>query len=234
MMKIQRAFFFFIAIAAGPGMNHSVLASQNQELDYLSSLKPDIEAGKAAFASCTKCHGTEGWGSYSGEYPQLAGQHASVTLKQLSDIRSGQRDNPLMLPIVAELSKQGDQSLVDVAAYVATLKMNPDPGVGEAEDEELEVSKNVFAEQCATCHGSNGEGDAGKSYPLLQGQNYEYVLRQLKLIQAGKRKNANLDMQKVIAGMTENKLKLMADYISRLEPSEDKLAPFGWSNPDFQ
>lgn len=203
------------------------------DIDYKSimSLPADIDAGKALFVNCTKCHGTEGWGDYGGEYPQLAGQHNSVIIKQLADIRQGKRDNPLMLPIVAEMN---EQDIVNVASYISVLKMNPDPGVGEADEEALTPIKKTYMQQCSTCHGTTGAGNANKFYPLLQGQNYEYLLRQLKLIQAGKRKNSNLDMQIEISKMPDKTLALLADYISRMEPSAKKVAPFGWENPDFQ
>ncbi len=191
----------------------------------------DIESGKELFFNCTKCHGTEGWASYGGEYPQVAGQHASVIEKQLLDIRSGKRENPPMLPVVVEMDFL---AISNVAAYISTLKMNPDPGTGDAEDDQLQSAADTYQDKCAECHGNNGEGDALKNYPLLQGQNYEYLLRQLKRIQAGTRKNANKDMQKIIAEIPEQALMLLADYISRLEPDEAKLAPYGWSNPDYQ
>ena len=201
--------------------------------DYQSmlTLPANINSGKELFFSCTKCHGTEGWGNYDGDYPQLAGQHKSVIIKQMMDIRHGKRDNPLMLPVVLEMN---EQDILDVASYISTLKMNPDPGIGEAEDEELVSIQQMYTAQCSTCHGTSGAGDASKFYPLLQGQNYEYLLRQLKMIQAGKRKNRNLDMQQKISEMPDKTLELLADYISRLEPAEEKVAPFGWENPDFQ
>jgi len=224
---------FIVAILIFAQLAFAQANSVTHDIDYESimSLPADIDAGKQLFENCTRCHGTEGWGAYGGEYPQLAGQHISVIIKQLADIRAGKRDNPLMLPIVAEMT---EQDIVNVASYIGVLKMNPDPGVGEAEDDEFTAIKQTYLQQCSSCHGINGAGDADRFYPLLQGQNYEYLLRQLKMIQAGKRKNSNRDMQLKISHMSDETLALLADYISRLEPSEDKIAPFGWENPDFQ
>lgn len=157
--------------------------------------------------------------------PQIAGQHKSVIIKQLLDIRSGKRENIKMRPIILELSKQGEQIIIDVAAYIETLKMDPEPGVGEADDDALQETGVTYTEKCASCHGANGEGIAEKFYPLLQGQNYEYLLRQLKYIQSGKRKNANMEMQEIISQMSLSELDLLSDFISRLEPEENKIAP---------
>lgn len=200
-------------------------AQTNDELIQILSLTPDIEAGKKVFNICSKCHGEEGWGSYNGDFPQLAGQHKSVIIKQLLDIRSGIRKNPVMRPVILELSQSGDQAIADVAAFIETLKMDPDPGVGETDDDVLETTGITYTKKCASCHGVNGEGMGEKFYPLLQGQNYEYLLRQLKYIQSGERKNANWDMKKVIRQMSLNELEYLADFLSRLEPEEHKVAP---------
>lgn len=231
MKLINSISLLAVLLFAKPLLTQPVTADDNMDYQSIMSLAADIDTGREVFVNCTKCHGTEGWGSYGGEYPQLAGQHQSVIIKQLVDIRRGQRDNPLMLPVVAEMS---EQDIVNVASYVSGLKMNPDPGVGEAEDDALMPIEQTYLQQCSSCHGKTGAGDADSFYPLLQGQNYEYLLRQLKLIQAGKRKNSNPDMQIVISHMSDETLALLADYISRLEPPEQKVAPFGWENPDFQ
>lgn len=200
-------------------------AQANAELKQVLSLTPNIEAGKKVFDMCSKCHGVEGWGSYDGDFPQLAGQHKTVIVKQLLDIRSGKRINQVMRPIILELSQSGDQAIVDVAAYIETLKMDPEPAVGEVDDDVLEKTGITYSIKCASCHGVNGEGIRDKFYPLLQGQNYEYLLRQLKNIQSGDRKNADWDMKKVIRQMPVNELEYLADFISRLEPEEHKIAP---------
>lgn len=200
---------------------NAIKAQANTELTTVLSQTPDIEGGKKLFNICSKCHGIEGWGSSNGDFPQLAGQHRSVIVKQLLDIRSGKRKNPVMRPVILELSSYGDQAIVDVAAYIETLKTDPEPEVGEADDEMLKTAEVTYAEKCASCHGANGEGKAEKFYPLLQGQHYEYLLRQLKHIRSNERKNANQEMKKVISQMSLGELDHLADFISRMEPPED-------------
>ena len=46
---------------------------------------------------CLRCHMPEGWGLVAGTVPQIAGQHRSVLIKQLADIRAGNRDAVPML-----------------------------------------------------------------------------------------------------------------------------------------
>ncbi len=188
-------------------------------------LTPDAGRGKYIFDTlCSQCHGENGWGSYDGEFPQIAGQHSSVIIKQLTDIRSGKRDNPRMLPIVQREVLGGDQALADVAAYIASLPMNPYPEIGVAEETDLEHAKQMYLQMCAECHGKQGEGDAAQRYPLIQGQHYEYLLRQLRWIRDNKRKNANRQMAELIQPLSDEQLALFADYISRQMPPQEKLA----------
>ena len=192
-------------------------ASPDDELSRAMRLQPDTGRGEEIFDRlCSQCHGKEAWGSYSGEFPQLAGQHRSVIIKQLADIRSGKRDNPIMYPIARESVMGGPQAISDVAAYVAGLPMDPDPDVGEGE--ELLKGKALYEERCNSCHRANGEGNEEHFYPLIGGQHFEYLLRQLILIRDGKRRNAHPGMSGIISQMSDRELEIIADYVSRLIP----------------
>ncbi len=85
------------------------------------------------------------------------------------------------------------------------------------------------------CHGENGEGSNEKFYPpRIQGQHYEYLLRQYVWIKEGKRRNANPDMMKQIEWMTERDTKAVLDYVSRQKPPADMVGDPDWVNPpDF-
>ncbi len=185
-------------------------------------LKSDVANGKAEFQRrCAQCHGENAWGSYDGEFPQLAGQHRSVIIKQLADIHQGTRSNPKMIPIVIQLSNESSQLIADVAGYLETVLMNPEPEIGDGDN--LEVAAAVYESRCAECHGVRGEGDASKFYPLVQGQHYEYMLRELQWLRDGQRKNANQEMVEQIKEMDDRQLASLADFLSRLMPPEDRL-----------
>jgi cytochrome c553 len=202
------------------------------EKDEALHLTGDPENGRDVYEVCAACHLPEGWGSKDGTFPQLAGQHGTVIIKQLADIRALNRNNPTMYPFALPSSIGGPQALADVVAYLAKLPMTPDNGVGPGTD--LELGKQLYADNCVRCHGENGEGNAEKFYPKLQGQHYEYILRQFREIKAGERKNANPDMVKQVHEFTEKQLLAVCDYASRIKPPADKMAPSAdWKNPDF-
>jgi cytochrome c553 len=104
-------------------------------------LDADVAKGKAEFQQrCSQCHGKNGWGSYDGEFPQLAGQLRSVIIKQLVDIHRGTRSNPKMISVGFQLSSKPSQLIADIAGYLETVLMNPEPEVGD----DLEVAESVY------------------------------------------------------------------------------------------
>ncbi|MCT4656374.1 MAG: c-type cytochrome [Cohaesibacter sp.] len=203
----------------------------NEEQDEALHLTPTHEGGVDTYEVCSACHQLNGWGLEDGTFPQLAGQHAVVTIKQLADIRAKNRDNPTMYPFALPREIGGAQALADVAAYIEKLPMNPNNGKGPGTD--LELGEKLYKENCVRCHGERGEGMPDKFYPLIQGQHYKYLLRQFEWIRDGKRRNANPDMVKQIEGFTDKDMVAVMDYVSRLSPPKEKLGDPDWVNPDF-
>jgi len=78
----------------------------------------DVAAGKAKAASCIGCHGVEGI-SMIPTYPNLAGQKAAYTVKQLKAFKDKSRVDMIMAGIAAPLS---DADMEDIAAYYESLK----------------------------------------------------------------------------------------------------------------
>jgi cytochrome c553 len=176
-------------------------------------LKGDAERGAEAFVICQGCHRRGATGSASGAYPRLAGQHATVLIEQMTDIRSGIRLNPKMEPFADE-HVLTTQEIADIAAYLQTLPIPPNLGRGSGNA--LGHGKELYARDCATCHGDKGEGNAEKFFPLVAGQHFKYLLREARFIRDGKRGNANPDMVKVIKSYSDDDLEAVADYISGL------------------
>jgi len=77
----------------------------------------DVAAGKAKSASCAACHGPNGI-SNNPEWPNLAGQKAKYTTKQLIAFRDGTRNDPVMSPMAKPLS---DDDIQNIAAYYSSL-----------------------------------------------------------------------------------------------------------------
>jgi cytochrome c553 len=142
-----------------------------------------------------------------------------------------------MYPFSLPESIGDEQAVADVAAYIEQLKMNPENGKGEWAEgtSEYDNGKKLFKTSCVQCHGENGEGDAEKLYPKIQGQHYNYMVRQIEWILNGKRRNANPDMVKIIKTFSKEDITSVINYVSRIPVPKDKLAPSAeWKNPDFE
>ncbi|MCW8957353.1 MAG: c-type cytochrome [Gammaproteobacteria bacterium] len=206
------------------------------EQDEALHLTGNMEDGMEVFEVCSACHYPEGWGTQDGTFPQLAGQHTKVLIKQLADIRALNRDNPTMYPFALPESIGDAQALADVVTYIAKLPMNPDNGKGDWAEgtAEFKQGQKLFKDNCVKCHADNGEGMADKYYPKIQGQHYKYMLRQFEWIRDGKRRNANPDMVEQIKNFTDKDMKMVINYVSRIPVPKKDLAPSAdWKNPDF-
>jgi cytochrome c553 len=203
----------------------------DEEREQAMALTPNLENGRKVYESCAICHTPMGWGMQRGRYPQIAGQHPNVIIKQLTDIRQGNRDNPTMLPFAQMSVLGGPQNIADVAAYVAKLPMTANNSTGPGRD--LEHGKALYKEHCTKCHGESGEGNDKEFQPRIQGQHYEYLLRQFRWIKNGKRRNADATMVKQVKGFSERDIAAVVDYTSRLHPPKELTVPPNWRNPDF-
>lgn len=69
--------------------------------------------GKAAYAAsgCAGCHGATGQSAIP-NYPNLAGQKAAYTAKQLKDFQSGARKDPTMAAMAA-MAAGKEQAIAD-------------------------------------------------------------------------------------------------------------------------
>lgn len=177
------------------------------------TMKGDVARGEAAFVICQGCHRVGALGRADGSYPRLAGQHATVLIKQLADVRSGRRNNPKMLPF-ADHGALTTQELVDIAAYLQQLPVPPDNGRGAGDM--LARGEQLYLADCATCHGDHGEGKADRFFPRLSGQHYRYLLREGRMIRDGERRNANPDMVAAIERYSDEDIAAVSDFISRL------------------
>ena len=117
------------------------------ERDKALLLTPNLEHGKDVYEVCSGCHLPEGWGRADGTFPELAGQHRTVLIKQLTDIREGNRDNPTMYPFALTSEIGGEQSVADVTEYISRLPMNPENGVGPGTD--LALGQKLYADNAS-------------------------------------------------------------------------------------
>ncbi|MBZ4193782.1 MAG: cytochrome c4 [Candidatus Contendobacter sp.] len=177
----------------------------------------DATAGKAKSALCMACHNPDG-NSINPTYPKLAGQGADYLLKQLQELKSGVRVNPIMLGMTAALTPQ---DMEDLSAYFASQQIArgaADPALapaGEALFRGGNLTSGVSA--CTACHGVAGAGNPVAKFPALAGQHAQYIEIQLKAFRAMERANdAGQMMRGVAAKLTDPEIKAVASYLQGL------------------
>jgi len=87
-------------------------------LASLPAFAGDPAAGQKKSQTCVACHGPDG-NSSAPDFPKIAGQHQDYLVKALKDYKSGARKNPIMAPMVANLTTR---DIDDLAAYYSSQK----------------------------------------------------------------------------------------------------------------
>lgn len=187
----------------------------------------DVQAGKALSNVCSACHGADGLG-IAPTFPNLAGQSATYLYVQLKTFKGGERNDPVMGPLVASL---GDAEMRNLAAYYASLP--PKPGARAAS---ASPGGRLFSDgdpsrgipPCQGCHGPNGKGPRSDAdvdttqprppwatIPRLQGQPGTYVAKALRDFKSGARsKTSNAAiMHGVAKSLSEADIQSLSDFV---------------------
>jgi cytochrome c553 len=178
----------------------------------------DATAGQGKVAVCGACHGADG-NSLVPTFPKLAGQGERYLLKQLHDIKAGNRPVVAMTGMLDSLS---EQDLADIAAYFASQQMS----VGAADPALVARGQALFSggklEQgmpaCTGCHSPTGAGNAAAGFPKIGGQHAEYIALQLTHFREGERTNdGDTKIMRSIAEKLSNKdISALSSYIQGL------------------
>jgi cytochrome c553 len=188
------------------------------EFRETASLAGDARRGATLFETCAACHGVTGLGADDGSVPAIAGQHASVLVKQLVDFRHDRRWDERMKNFSSEDHLRGAQELADVAAYVSGLPRWPPLAGGIGDGSALQQGASVYFRECEVCHGPLGQGELSRLRPRLAGQRYLYLLRQLEDTAAGRRPGMDLMHVERVRALTPAQRQGVADYLARLSP----------------
>jgi cytochrome c553 len=178
----------------------------------------DAAAGQGKVAVCGACHGADG-NSLAPTFPKLAGQGERYLLKQLQDIKAGNRN---VVPMTGLLSNLNEQDLADIAAYFSSQHMS----VGAADPKLVARGEALFRggkldqgmPACAGCHSPTGAGNAAAGFPKIGGQQADYIALQLTNFREGERTNdGDTKIMRSIAEKLSNKdIAALSSYIQGL------------------
>jgi cytochrome c553 len=173
--------------------------------------------------TCSRCHGVLGIGRPEEQTPRLAGQPRLYLNKQLDDFAAGARVSDKMAPVARALTPAQREA---VAAYYASLDAVPYPEAPYGDPRLVQQGGVLSAigdlergiRACEICHADAGVGLA-PSFPYLAGQYAYYTENQLRLWQAGIRRNDPLEVMAEIAKRLEDEeIQALALYFARVRP----------------
>lgn len=197
--------------------------------DTTNLTKGDAAAGKAKAATCVACHGADG-NSLVASFPKLAGQGERYLIKQMHDIKNGDRVVPTM---AGQLDSKSDQDIADMAAYFASQPASL--GVAQNDKELLKLGEQIYRvgneekgiAACSACHSPTGQGNDLAGYPHLAGQHADYTALQLKKFRSEKTgADARYNdgdtriMRDTAYRMSDKEIEAVANYIAGLRGSK--------------
>jgi cytochrome c553 len=193
-----------------------------------AALAGDASAGKGKTMVCSACHGADG-NSAAATFPKLAGQNEKYLIKQMQDIKSGERPVPTMM---GQLDNMSDSDIADIAAFYASQTNSG----GQADADLVPLGEKVYragvsargVAACAACHAPRGGGNGPAGFPALAGQHADYIADQLRRFRIGSENTLEQNpggrtndgdgrmMRDIAAGMSDNEIKAVSSYIAGL------------------
>ena len=174
----------------------------------------NVEAGATKAVVCQACHGANG-NSTNPDWPSLAGLGADYIADQLKNFKDAKRNNPVMMPNVANLSPD---DMADLGAYFDSLTntgLEADPSYWQAGEKLYRAGDATRAiPACMACHGPTGRGNEPAKFPALRGQQSVYVAKQLNDYASGARSTGpNGIMQTIAKRLTPDDIRNLASYL---------------------
>jgi cytochrome c553 len=137
----------------------------------------DVDNGKALTEDCAICHGDDGNAS-SSDMPTLAGQDAKYFLKAMKAYQSGKRQHEDMVEVVEDFS---EDDFKDMASFYAAQQPIQ-------KDVRTPLNSKQWLKRCTRCHGIDGNSTDPR-FPMLAGQNQNYLNKSLRAYALGVRSN---------------------------------------------
>jgi cytochrome c553 len=160
---------------------------------------------------CAACHGPNG-NSDNPAVPSIAQQPAQFVSTALYQFREGNRKDPQMSPMAEKLS---NKEMNELAAYFSRQKAAA-PTHKTSPENTAEGPKLAQKFNCVQCHGPALRGQ--QHIPRIAGQQYEYLLTQLRKFKAKQRADLDGNMTAATEPLKDKDVEILADYVAGLSP----------------
>lgn len=194
----------------------------------------DPEAGATKAAACAACHGLDG-NPTDLQYPRLAGMPERYVAHQIELFKKGLRTDGRASEMIQYAVALTEQDARDIGAHFAKQKSGagvadatliatgPNAGkrlheVGQSLYWQGDASRDIPG--CFACHGPDGRGNAGPSFPHVGGQESGYVARRLAYFRAGTTQDPQVHqfnmMHDIAKNLTDEEISGLATYLQGL------------------
>ena len=175
-----------------------------------SALAADLEAIKKKAEVCVACHGAEG-NSAIPVIPSLAGQPKQFITTQLVMFREGNRKDPQMSPMAANLA---NTDINDFGTYFSA--QTPVASARVLAADKAETGKQLTEKNhCVSCHGPALKGQ--QHIPRLAGQHAEYLRTQLRGFKAATRFDMDGQMTSAAQALSDADIEILANYLAGMK-----------------
>ncbi|MCP4549822.1 MAG: c-type cytochrome [bacterium] len=168
--------------------------------------------------TCNTCHGDDGITPLLPSYPVLARQNEGYVLKQLREIKNGERANGQSSVMAAVVANVPDEDFVVLAAFIAD-ELGDGAPIGKGTPDPESPGATLFKRKtCTACHGKDAVTPLLATYPKVAGHGKEYAIQQMMDIKNGIRANGMnvLGMKGIMHLVTEEEIGQLAAYLETM------------------
>jgi len=161
--------------------------------------------------ACASCHSAKAVAEYA-HHPHLGGQNAEYIEKQLRDYHNKTRNFNRMDRVSGVFVEEINGVLAAYYESQPRYKNKPTgtPGL-------LAKGKQIYDNDCASCHGVDGITTQNKLIPTLAGLTSSYLSNQLSAYKEGERDNdADSVMRNIMANLTRDQIFEVTSYIQSM------------------
>lgn len=182
----------------------------------------DIENARNINKSCALCHGMYGQGTPGALSPRLSGLAVGYLEKELKYYRDGTRKYAPMT-LASAIHKMSDKDIKDISEYLAAIDLEamdlPEvpiyPGA-------TEKGREIFLDECKSCHKKTGRGKPKKDIPMVSGQYGIYLFNQMKKFQAKERDHDDDPEDETFDEFDDETLKALVASLTALTRQQTK------------
>ncbi len=167
----------------------------------------DAARGRQLAEACAACHGETG-NSGLDLVPSLAGQRPLFLTLQMILFREGIRAFP---PMNEAMKGMPDRDIEDLAAYYASLPLEPQPPERDAAKDARGAALSA-SHHCGSCHLPDYSGQ--NQVPRIAGQREDFLLHTMLEYQQQKRTGTDTAMIAALYGLSEADLAALAHYLA--------------------